>query len=432
MSIYKQYDIRGIYPEEVNEDIFYNIARAFIIYIKKKRIIVARDARLSSPKLHKSILKGLLDQGVEVTDIGLSTTPMFYFAIKKYNLDAGIMITASHLSKEYNGLKFCKKNAEPISYNNGINHIERIVKIKKFKKVKKGSINQKNVFNDYKKFILKKAVKTDLNVIVDAGNMMGYIDGKILSSICSIRQLFFKPDGNIPNRGIDSSKLENLKKLTEEVIKQKADLGIAFDGDADRISFIDDKGNYVSSYKIACLLMGLIPKNSRLIYDITVSSIVNNEAKKYQLISIISKVGRTNVIESMRKNKAFFGVESSNHYYFKSNYYMDSGVMTALFLIKLLHKEKKKLSELLRQLPGTFYEQITIKDKNIAIENLQNRFIKDAKKISKLDGVSIYHENYWINIRQSNTEDLIKITIESKTREKLNEIKLIINQNLLF
>jgi|SRR3989344_2702123 len=424
MSIFKEYDIRGVYPEEINPFTIYKISRGFGLFIKNKKIVVARDARLSSPELHKAVIEGLIDQGKEVIDIGLSTTPMFYFAIRFLKADGGVMITASHLPKNYNGLKLCGKNAEPISNNTGLTKIKDLISNNKFSNNQKGKITNKNIFLDYKKFVLKNTKKTKLKVIIDSGNMMGVIDAKILSSICKVKNIFSKLDGYMPNHEIDIAKFKNLKKLRKEVLKQKADLGIAFDADADRVSFIDDKGNYISPYKIGSLFLKLIPEKNKVIYDLTVSEIFKEKALKYNLKPIISKVGRTNIIELMKKNNAYFGLESSSHYYFKYNNYMDSGVIASVVLLQLLNIENKLLSELLIEIPKIHHKLINIKtkDKEKLIKKLYSKFSKNSNKIIKLDGISIYHDDYWINIRESNTEDLVKITIESKTKEKLNNI----------
>ena len=425
MNIFKAYDVRGVYPIEINEKIVYNISRAFREFLGGKNILVARDVRISSSRLHKALLSGLIDSGVRVIDIGLSTTPMFYFAIKKLRTYGGIMITASHLPKNYNGLKLCGKNSIPISFGNGLEKIEKIFKNQNFKKYKKGSITNYNILNKYKKFLLKGCVKTELNVVVDSGNMVGVIDGKILEGVCNVKPLFFKIDGNIPNRGVDPSINKNTIKLSQTVLKQKADLGIAFDADSDRVVFLDDLGNKLQAHHVAWIFMDYI-KNSKLVYDLTVSSIISKKAVQNNIKPIISKVGRTNIIRNMIKNKAVFGVESSGHYYYKKNNYLDSAVITALIMLKILHKKNMKLSDILKEIPETNIETIKIKSS----KNLENKFLKGSKKVLKIDGTSILHDDYWVNIRKSNTENISKVTIESRNKKIFNKIKAIVKNNL--
>ena len=426
MSIFHAYDIRGKFPEELNEKIAYKISRSFAVIFKSKTVVVGRDARLSSPVLHKAVIKGLIDQGVTVIDIGLCTTPMFYFGIAYYKNNSGIMISASLLPKEFNGLKFCKEKAIPISYEAGLNKIEKLIQKNNFKQTKKGKIIKKHILNDYTKFVLKKSRNTKLKIVVDAGNMMGAIDGKIISKVAKVKPLFFKIDGTFPNRGTDSSKEENLVRLKQEVMKQKADLGVAFDGDADRVSFVDEKSNTIRSSIVGSLiLIDTVKSGSKVVHDLTISRSFIETASKLKVKTIISKVGHTYVGRTMRNNNAVFGVERSGHYFFKYNFYMDSGVYATIKLIELMNKKKQKISKIIESIkkyPSTLIN-LEVKEKDKAMSKISELFIKDAEKVLKIDGASIYHKDYWLNIRKSNTENVLRIVIEADTDEKLEEIK---------
>ena len=262
--------------------------------------------------------------------------------------------------------------------------------------------------------------------MVDAGNMMGAIDGKIISKVAKVKPLFFKIDGTFPNRGTDSSKEENLVRLKQEVMKQKADLGVAFDGDADRVSFVDEKSNTIRSSIVGSLiLIDTVKSGSKVVHDLTISRSFIETASKLKVKTIISKVGHTYVGRTMRNNNAVFGVERSGHYFFKYNFYMDSGVYATIKLIELMNKKKQKISKIIESIkkyPSTLIN-LEVKEKDKAMSKISELFIKDAEKVLKIDGASIYHKDYWLNIRKSNTENVLRIVIEADTDEKLEEIK---------
>ena len=426
MSIFHAYDIRGEFPDEINETITFKIARAFVVTFNPKTVVIGRDARLSSPILYEPFVKGLIEQGATVIDIGLCTTPMFYFAIAHYNHDCGAMITASHLPKEFNGIKLCREKAIPISYESGIDKIERLVREDNFPYTHKGKITKKNILKDYTKFILKSSKKTKLKVIVDAGNMMGSIDGKIISKIAKVTPLFFKTDPTFPNRGVDTSKDENLIKLRHEVIKQRADLGIAFDGDADRVAFVDNKGRIIKPAVIGSLFLKYLFKpKSKIVHELTLSKTLIETANKQKIKTIISRVGHSYMGLEMRNNNAVFGIESSGHYFFKDTYYMDFALYSAIKLINVLNKTKQPLSKLIAEIHQ--YPNLLIKIKtnykDKMLNKIENLFSKGAKNILKLDGISIYHEDHWLNARISNTENIVKIMIEADNYKKLNEVR---------
>ncbi len=420
MSIFQAYDIRGKYPEELNEFNVYNIVRAFAKLLKCKTIAVARDARLSSEALHEAIVSGLLDSGINVTDIGLTTTPMLYFASFYYKFDGAIMITASHLGKEYNGLKLCKKNAVDLSYSD-LKQIEKLSK-QKFKPVKRGKLVTKEIFNDYKKYILKNSKKTNLKVVVDTANMMSYLDVQVLKEISNVIPLFLEVDGNFPNHGVNPLIESNLKIIKKEIQKQKADLGIAFDGDADRVIFLDENSKVISPDIITALLTENIPRNSKVIFDVRSSKYLQ---ESLDIKPILSKAGRSLIQESMIKNKAQLGGEKSGHYYFKEFNYGDNALLTTIKVLKILNREKKKFSELVNKFKIGYSQgelNFKVKNKDKALQIIKKEFTKDSIKVLNLDGISIYHKDYWFNLRKSNTEDLVRLNLEAKTKEIFTEI----------
>ena len=260
MSIFKAYDLRGIYPEQLNEKTAYKVGRAFVEFLKCKNVVVGRDMRLSSDSLFKALTDGITDQGADVIDIGLSTTPMLYFSVANHGFDSGLMVTASHNPKEYNGIKFTREKAIPISDATGIKEIEKLVEKNNFKKPEKGRIIKKDVLKDYINFVLSfvnlKNIKP-LKVVMDASNgMAGMIAPKIFEKInIEIIPMYFELDGSFPNHQSNPLILENRRDIMKKVVDEKADLGIAWDGDADRCFFIDEKGRFLQGDFITGLLL---------------------------------------------------------------------------------------------------------------------------------------------------------------------------------
>ncbi len=427
MNLFGTYDIRGTYPEQLNEENAYLLGRAFVTYLKCKKVLIGRDARLSSEKLLLSLVEGITDQGADVIDIGLCTTPMLYYAHATHGTRAAIMITASHLGREYNGLKMCKGKDEYISYHNGGKELENIFLKKSFKKAKKGTISRTDLFEEYKHFMLKNFKKTQLNVIVDAANMMGALDGKILSQICNVKPLFFTLDGSFPNHDVNPLFEENTRTLRKEVTKQKADLGIAFDGDSDRVVFIDEKGKAVyPDILLALLVTHTLHKGQAVVADVRSSKIVEETAKIQEAKAFPCPSGHTFFKETMKKNKALLGGEKSGHYYFKEFFYADCPLLTALKIITILDKNKKTLSQLIK--PYLKYvnaeeKNFKVKDKKASLQKIEKEFSKGALKILKLDGLSIYHKDFWFNLRESQTEDLLRLNIEANNQKVMKKVQ---------
>ncbi len=431
MNIFGTYDIRGVYPEELNEEIAYTLGKAFVVYLKCKRVVVGRDARLSSYKLFDALVTGLRDQGADVVDIGLCTTPMNYFANSYYKFDASIMITASHLGKESNGFKLCGRNSDFLSYHHGGKEIERLVLENKFSTVKnKGKFFQQNIFEDYKMFILKKTKKTKLKVVVDAANMMGALDGKILSEVCNVKPLYFEIDGSFPNHAVNPLFPENTLALRRAMVKSKADLGIAFDGDSDRVVFIDEKGKTVApDILFAFLAFNTLEKKESVICDMRSSRIVEEKIKEKKGIPLFSLAGHTFIKESMKKYNAVLGGEKSGHYYFKKFYYSESPLLTSLIIIHILSKTKKPFSELLQP----YLKYASSKEINFSVINkkrtlklVESYFKKQAEKIIHKDGISVYCKDFWFNLRESQTEPLLRLNAEARTGSQLKELIKII------
>ncbi len=434
-EIFKAYDVRGIYGQNLTEDIAYRIGRAFVYFLKAKDVIVGTDMRVSSPKLSRAFMKGVTEQGANAIFIGQVCTDVVYFASGFLNKPA-IMFTASHNPPQYNGLKFCRNNAIPINEDTGLRKIKSIIENKHYEKtkiIKKGKFIKKNILKAYvthvKKFIDVKKLKK-LTIAVDAANGMA---GKIIPLVYKYLQikivpLYFKLDGSFPNHPADPSKYENLIELQKSVKDKKCDFGIAFDGDADRIFFVDENGNVINSSLISSLIIKNIllkNKTQKIIYNAVCSHIVPETIKQDGGIPVIERVGHSFIKETMRKTKAIFACEHSAHYYYRDNYRADSGIITSLIVAEIVSKENKPLSELLYEFRkyNTIEEtSIEVKDKNVKINKIESIYKKqNPKKVSKLDGITIEFDRWWFNVRPSNTEPLLRLNLEADSEELMEE-----------
>ena len=308
--IFKAYDIRGVYGDDLNEDIAYKIGRAFVVYIGSK-IVLGHDNRVSSDSLLDALKRGIIDQGGDVYNIGLSSSPMFYFATNIIDCDGGIIVTASHNPREYNGFKMVRKNAVPLSGDSGINEIKELVLENNFpQSFRKGKCFDKDVSDEYVNSFEKK--KYDLKVVVDTANSVsGVLVPKMLDNV-NLIHIFSELDGTFPNHNPDPLKEENLKELRKRVVEEKADIGIAFDGDGDRVFFIDELGNVIPSDLIIALISSLNP-DWKILYDVRCSNVVKEIAKNI----VSSRVGHSFIKEKMKEENVVFGGEYSGHYYLK-------------------------------------------------------------------------------------------------------------------
>jgi phosphomannomutase len=419
MEIFKAYDIRGIYPSELNEETAYKIGRAFVVLLKCRNVVIGRDMRKSSEPLFNAVAKGITDQGADVIDIGMATSPQLYFCSGKYRYDAGIMITASHNPAQYNGMKMVAKGVVPVSYDTGIKDIKELVEKGSFPEPsKKGKIKTKNFHEDYKKFVTKGIKKFPLKVVIDTANSMGAKEAEIIQDYCEIVPLFFELDDSFPNHEANPLKYETLKDLQEKVVEEKADLGIAFDGDADRCAFVDEKGQIISSDMITALLAQEF-KGKKIGYDLRSSWTVAEEIKKNKGTPVMIRVGHVFIKQMMREQGIVFAGELSGHYYYKDNYFCESSIKTCFLVMDMVSKGKK-LSELIQPLKRYFASgeiNLEVMDKDAVLSKVEEKYGPEAKEVLHLDGVSVIFDDWWFNLRKSNTEPLIRLNIEAKTKE---------------
>ncbi len=447
-SIFKAYDIRGIYPKEINEKVAFLVGRAFGNFLKicsKKRkikIAIGRDNRISSLNLAKKLKESLLthDQ-IEIFDLGLCTTPMMYFSVSHFNLDGGIEITASHNPPEYNGFKMVKENSFPIGEKSGLRKIKSFVFKEKEKKfAKKGKIKRKNIIKDYLDFNLKDfnfKKFSPLKVVIDTANAVPGILIEKLSKLLPLKiyHLFPKLDGNFPNHNPDPLIKENLKFLREKVKKEKADLGVAFDGDGDRIVFVDEKGEIISGDLILALISKVILSknpNQKILYDIRSSNIVRETILENKGIPIVSRIGHSFIKEKMRKENAIFGGELSGHYYSRDHYFCEAPFFVFFKILEILSETKKSLSHLIKPFKKYFHSgeiNFRVKNKKEIMEKLKEKYKRG--KLTQIDGIRIDFKDWWFLLRPSNTEPVLRLVIEAKKenilKEKEKEIK-----NLIF
>ena len=433
-GIFRAYDIRGIYPSTINEKIAYLIGQAFVKFLQKARprIVVGRDNRFSSSVLFRGLVKGLTNQGAEVIDIGLSTTPMLYWACAHYNFSGGVMITASHLGKEFNGFKLVRKKAIPISEKTGLKKIQKLALEPKQVARKSGRILRKNVLKDYLKFNLKNfnlKKFAPLKIVVDTANAVPGILIPELKKLLPIKiySLFEKLDGNFPNHPPDPLIKENLTSLQKEVKKKKANFGLAFDGDGDRIIFVDEKGELISGDLITAFLANFILKEnpeSKILYDIRSSQIVPEAIKENGGQPVVWKVGHSLIKEKMRKENIFFAGELSGHYYLKEHYFSEAPLFLLLKILEAISQTKKNLSELIKPFKKYSHSgeiNFKVKNKKSILELLEKKYQKG--KVLKIDGLRIDFPNWWFLVRPSGTEDLLRLVVEAKSKKLMEKRK---------
>ncbi len=429
--IFKSYDIRGIYPKELNEDTAYSIGRAFARQTGAKKIAIGRDARLASPKLFLAIAKGIFDEGAKIYDIGQVPTECLYFAVGNYDFDAGIMVTASHNPKEYDGFKLVKKEGDNIKIISG----KELFLFMKDGEVKIGGeaeTEQKDIWKNYINHIFSFVDLSEImppKIIVDASNgVAGIALEKIKDKLpVEIIPLNFEPDGNFSNHSPNPLLDGSADQIKEAILKEKADFGFIFDGDGDRIFLVDENGVLVKSdATISLLAKYFLKKNAGMgiASHATCSKAIPEFVEKWGGRHIKTKVGFIYIQEGLIKNNGIMGGELSGHYCFKDNFYSDSGMIAFLILLQIISKENKKVSELVKELsPYAKSSEINfeIKDKEAMLEKIKQKY-PDGKQ-SFLDGITVEYKDWWFNVRPSNTEPLLRLTIEANTEQILQQKK---------
>ncbi len=439
-GIFKAYDVRGIYPTEIDETVAEKIGLAFRVVLddlespdEKATVVVSRDMRAHGEPLAKALIGGLRRAGLDVVDIGLATTPMNYFAIGHLEADGGIQVTASHNPAQYNGFKLSRREARPVSGTQGIPALEAKVTSGDLPEAETpGELRHADVFAAYRDNVLAHLRRPEgarrLRVVVDAANGMGSLYRPILEATgIELVPLYFELDGTFPHHEANPLKQENLRDLCREVEQRGADLGVAFDGDADRAAFVDERGKPVGSDLVTALIAGELLERSpggAVIYDLRSSRAVAEHVREAGGVPVRERVGHSFMKATLREQDGIFGGELAGHYYFRENFYADCAILAVVEMLNLRWKEDRPLSEIVRPLeryaktPETNFE---VEDKEGMIRRLGERYA-DAD-IDHLDGITIRYPTWWANVRPSNTEPLLRLVLEADTEEEMEAKK---------
>jgi phosphomannomutase len=437
-AIFKAYDVRGVYGEDLTDENAYDIGRAVAQYLNVPEIAVGRDMRVSSPQLAAAIIRGITDQGTNAIDLDMVTTDAMYFAVGKFDYHAGIMITASHNPGKYNGMKICRAKAFPISLDSGLVDIRDLAVSGNFSEpASKGEVIKRDITQDYVQHALSFIDISKIKprkIVIDAGNGMA---GKMMPEVfkhlpCELVPLYFELDGTFPNHPASPIEPENMADLQKKVREVGADMGAAFDGDADRMFPVDEHGNIVDGSQLTEIVSNSLLRKfpgSTILYNLIVSKSVPILVEKLGGTAVRTRVGHSYIKAEMRDRNAIFGGEHSGHFYFRDNWFADSGLIAFLIMLELVCEEDKTISELLKPLDrGVRSGEInsTVSDAKSKLKALEEHYGSSAESVDKLDGITVNYKDWWFNVRASNTEPLLRLNVEADNHalmeEKRNEV----------
>ncbi|UCC79559.1 MAG: phosphomannomutase/phosphoglucomutase [Candidatus Zixiibacteriota bacterium] len=430
-SIFKAYDVRGIYPDQLNDKTAYAIGLGLAALLKPKRAVIGHDMRKSSDILNSAVIRGLAEGGVNVDDIGLISTDGMYFAVGKYGYDCGIMITASHNPPEYNGMKICEKEAVPLSGDGKLGEVKEIILNDRFEKAQKpGSVAGRRIISDYVDHILSFVDISKIKpfkIAIDAGNgMAGMIIPEIFKKLpCELIPMYFELDGSFPNHPASPIEPENVADLKAKIKETGADLGAAFDGDADRVFLIDENCKTLGGDMMTALVAKALLKKSpgsTILYNLICSKAVPEVIESSGGEAIRTRVGHALIKPLMKNHNAIFGGEHSGHFYFRDNWYADSGLIALLVCLELISEAGSPLSEQV----AVFDRYVRSGEINSRVDDIEGKLQEIEKEFSdgqidKLDGLTIEYDDRWFNVRPSNTEPLLRLNVEADDQKRLNE-----------
>ena len=427
-KVFKAYDVRGIHLTELDEEGARAIGRAYVEHFAPARIAVGRDMRVSSPSMAAAVMEGAASAGADVLDLGLIGTEMVYFAVGELSLEGGIMVTASHNPKEYTGMKIVRSGALPVGGESGLLEIRDRTSQAPATPSRPGTIEPYDIWPAFIERVLSfvdvDAIRP-LTVVIDAANgMAGVMLPPILERLpVDARTSFFEPDGTFPNHEPNPLLPENREFIVSKTLEEGADLGVAFDGDADRCFFVDDTGDFVPGDFVTALLAESILERepeAKIIYDVRASWAVPDTIERAGGVALINRVGHAYIKHRMRKEGAVFGGEVSGHYYFRDFTQADSGVVPFLLMLELLSKRGRKLSELLAPYRERYFLtgelNTPVVDVDAKLRELEERFGPEGQ-ISHLDGLSVESADWHFNVRPSNTEPLLRLNLEALSEE---------------
>ena len=427
--IFKAYDVRGVVPDDLDDDLVRAIGGAYAQITDDRPILIGRDCRLSSPDLAAALAEGITAQGSDVVDLGLASTDLLYFASGSLDLP-GIMITASHNPKQYNGLKFCQPGARPVGEETGLRDIRAIVEDGVSPATTRGSIEHRDLLDAYVEHVLRfvdlEAMRP-LTVVADTANGMG---GLVVPAVferlpITAHYLFRELDGTFPNHPADPLNPENQKDLKAAVLEHGADVGLAFDGDADRVFLVDERAEDVSgSLLTAIVAVSMLRKEpgAKIVHNLICSWVVPETIREHGGVPVRTRVGHSFIKQIMAETGAIFGGEHSGHYYFRENYRADSGLIAGVVALGELSASGGSLSALLapyRRYWDSGEINSTVADQAGKIEELAS--LHGDARLDRLDGLTIEYEDWWCNVRPSNTEPLLRLNVEARTEALLDD-----------
>ncbi|HET7747656.1 MAG TPA: phosphomannomutase/phosphoglucomutase [Vicinamibacteria bacterium] len=427
-SIFKAYDVRAIHPTQIDGEVARRVGRAFVDYLKAKTIAVGRDVRLSSPEIASGFIAGARSEGCDVVDIGVAGTDMMYFHVASRGLDGGAIITASHNPKEYNGIKMVRRGAYALSGDAGIKEIKEAVMAGRFSDegTGRGGLRAETISDDYAEHCLSFAERGVIRrgrAVLDPGNGMGAVGAAAVFARLPLEtvRMYFDLDGTFPNHPPDPLVEENRREIAERVRAEKADLGIAWDGDADRCFFIDDTGEFVPGDFVTALLGEAFcgkEKGAKIVYDVRASRAVKDRVEAAGGTALMHRVGHAFIKKRMRDENAVFGGEVSGHFYFRDNWFADNGMIPAVVVLEMLGRSGRRFSELLAPLRERYHISGEINSRVSDVEGALRRLEEKYRdgRVLKLDGLSVDYDDWHFNVRPSNTEPLLRLNLEAYAR----------------
>ena len=434
--MFKAYDVRGLYPSELDEDGAYRIGRAYVEYFEPRRIAVGRDMRLSAPSMAEATIAGAADGGADVVDVGLVGTEMVYHAVTELELEGGICVTASHNPKDYTGMKIVRRGALPVGGDSGLAQVREGALAELGEVSRRGDVRAEDVWPSFVDKVLSFVdVETirPLRVVVDAANgMAGVMLPPVLERLpqLDVVRCYFDPDGAFPNHEPNPLLPENREFIVARTRAEGADLGVAYDGDADRCFFVDDTGEFVPGDFVTALLSEAVLEKeprpgAKVIYDVRASRAVPETIERAGGVPLVNRVGHAFIKHRMRKEDALFAGEVSAHYYFREFSQADSGVVPFLLVLELLSRRERKLSQLLGPYRERFFLtgeiNTPVADVALKLQELKERYAALGGRISHLDGISVDFDDWHFNVRPSNTEPLLRLNLEALSESVMEE-----------
>jgi phosphomannomutase len=427
-AVFKAYDVRGIYPDELDEEGAYAIGRAYVEQFEPRRIAVGRDMRLSAPAMARAVVEGAADAGADVVDIGMVGTEMLYCAVGELGLEGGIAVTASHNPEQYTGMKIVRRGALPVGGDSGLLDVRDRALAGFGEGGRRGTVSEADVWPAYLERVLSfvdvGAIKP-LRVVIDAANGMA---GAMLPPVLERLPLvpvtcFFEPDGSFPNHEPNPLLPENREFIVAQTLQEGADFGVAFDGDADRCFFVDDTGEFVpGDFATALFAESMLEseRGGKVIYDVRASWAVPETVERAGGTPLVNRVGHAFIKHRMRKEDAVFAGEVSGHYYFRDFFQADTGVVPFLLMLERVSRAGKPLSEILRPYRERYFItgeiNSAVADVPVMLQELKERFGREGH-VSHLDGVSVEADDWHFNVRPSNTEPLLRLNLEARSQE---------------